>query len=345
MKRNKFPLFLLLFCLLAGSLPVCAQAAGPVDQDRTASVTISYVNGKTALKGAVFHVYRVAEMDGLGELTETEAFRDYPVDIRGENDEAWKTLAATLEGYVLRDAVTPDRSGETDKNGLLALPDLPHGLYLVLSEEHRQGGRIYETIPFFVLLPSRDRETDEWLYDVAVASKLNSRPTGGSGGGGGGGGETLTRKVLKVWNDEGSEDLRPEEITVQLLRDGKVFDTVTLTADNNWRHTWTELDAEADWTVVENVPEGYTVEVTREGVTFVITNTPEDVELPEDPTPVGPSGPGDPPPVELPEEPVPGGPKLPQTGQLWWPVPALVSAGLLLILAGLLRRRGAADEA
>jgi len=338
--RNKLPLFLLLFCLLAGSLPVCAQAAGPVDRNRAADLTISYVNDKTALKGAVFHIYQVAEMDSLGKLTETEAFRDYPVDIRGENDEAWKTLATTLEGYVLRDAVTPDRSGETDKAGLLTLADMPHGLYLVLSEEHQQGGRIYETIPFFVLLPSRDRETDEWLYDVTVTPKLNSRPNGG--GGGGGGSETLTRKVLKVWNDEGSEELRPEEITVQLLRDGKVFDTVTLTADNNWRHTWTELDAELDWTVVEKEPEGYTVEVTREGVTFVITNTPEDVELPEPPTPVGP---GEPPPVELPDEPVPSGPKLPQTGQLWWPVPTLVSAGLLLILAGLLRRRGAADEA
>lgn len=339
MNRNRLPLFLLLFCLLAGSLPVCAQAAGPVEQNRPADLTISCVNNKTALKGAAFHIYQVAEMDGLGELTETEAFRDYPVNIRGENDEAWKTMATTLEGYVLRDAVAPDYSGEIDENGLLTLADLPHGLYLVLSDEHRQGSRIYEAIPFLVLLPGRDRATDEWLYDVTVTPKLNSRPTGG---GGGGGGDTLTRKVLKVWNDEGGEDSRPEEITVQLLRDGKVFDTVQLTADNNWRHTWTELDAELDWTVVEKEPEGYTVEVTREGVTFVITNTPEDVDIPEDPTP---AGPGEPPTIELPDEPVPGGPKLPQTGQLWWPVPALVSAGLLLILAGLLRRRGAADEA
>ena len=31
--------------------------------------------------------------------------------------------------------------------------------------------------------------------------------------------------------------------------------------------------------------------------------------------------------------------KLPQTGQLWWPVPLLASAGLLLTAAGVVIRR------
>lgn len=48
-------------------------------------------------------------------------------------------------------------------------------------------------------------------------------------------------------------------------------------------------------------------------------------------------------PTEPPETPAPG--KLPQTGQLWWPVPVLTSAGLLCIVVGLLRRRGNRDEA
>ena len=47
-------------------------------------------------------------------------------------------------------------------------------------------------------------------------------------------------------------------------------------------------------------------------------------------------------PTEPPETPPPG--KLPQTGQLWWPVPILISAGLLCITAGLLRRRGNRNE-
>lgn len=51
--------------------------------------------------------------------------------------------------------------------------------------------------------------------------------------------------------------------------------------------------------------------------------------------------------VVKPTEPTNGGSsggKLPQTGQLWWPVPVLTAAGLLCIVAGLLRRRGNRNE-
>ena len=42
--------------------------------------------------------------------------------------------------------------------------------------------------------------------------------------------------------------------------------------------------------------------------------------------------------------PPPSGGKLPQTGQLWWPVPVLTAAGMLLIVVGLVRRREADYE-
>lgn len=42
--------------------------------------------------------------------------------------------------------------------------------------------------------------------------------------------------------------------------------------------------------------------------------------------------------------PSPGGGKLPQTGQLWWPVPVLTCGGLGCIVVGLLRRRRDGDE-
>ncbi len=45
-----------------------------------------------------------------------------------------------------------------------------------------------------------------------------------------------------------------------------------------------------------------------------------------------------------PVTPTPQGPKLPQTGQLWWPVPVLLAAGLLLVSIGLIYRRSNANE-
>ena len=91
-------------------------------------------------------------------------------------------------------------------------------------------------------------------------------------------------------------------------------------------------------------------------MTFVVTNTIEE-EIPDEPTPGTPGESGRPdtpgesgrpdtpsePDEEIPEDDVPAAPgeKLPQTGQLWWPVPALLCAGLALTAAGLLRRRNA----
>ena len=51
-------------------------------------------------------------------------------------------------------------------------------------------------------------------------------------------------------------------------------------------------------------------------------------------------------PTSPPTKPTPssGGGKLPQTGQLWWPVPVLACGGLGCIVVGLFRRRRAGDE-
>lgn len=190
---------------------------------------------------------------------------------------------------------------------------------MVLGERHTQDGYRYDATPFMVMLPSLDKENNVWSYDVAVSPKFDRSKIPGSSGD-----DTITRKVLKVWEDKGQEKDRPEEVIVQLLRDGKVFDTVTLNAANNWRYTWTALDNGYSWTVVEKETDNYTVEVTQEGITFVVKNTHNE-DIPDEPT-------------------TPTKPTLPQTGQLWWPVPVLIAAGLLFVVIGLLRCRGAADE-
>lgn len=61
------------------------------------------------------------------------------------------------------------------------------------------------------------------------------------------------------------------------------------------------------------------------------------------------AGAAEPPPSEPPTEPPskpPHRPHLPQTGQLWWPVPVLLGGGVVLILMGvlLLKRRRSKDE-
>lgn len=63
---------------------------------------------------------------------------------------------------------------------------------------------------------------------------------------------------------------------------GTVADTVILSQENNWEYTWENLDGSSKWQVVEaETPDGYTVSVAQEGITFVITNTgPSDTPPP-----------------------------------------------------------------
>jgi len=79
--------------------------------------------------------------------------------------------------------------------------------------------------------------------------------------------------VTKAWNHNGGKDL-PASITVTLYRDGEPYDTVTLSEDNEWTYTWSDLTDVSVWSVDEtDVPAGYTKEITVEGYEFVITNT------------------------------------------------------------------------
>ena len=326
MTRRKRTLVLLaaVLCLLTS----VAQAAGSIDLTRKPTLTLTYRDGKTALSGAKFSIYRVADADETGELTVRFEFDEFDLDIRGKNDRRWREMAQTLESYVLRRELTPADSGKTDKTGMLTFPTqgktLATGLYLVIGERHTQGGNDYDAEPFFVLLPTQDLENNEWVYDVSANVKFGKTPVPDDG-------DTVTRKVLKVWDDDGAEDSRPQEITVELLRNGKVYDTVKLSEKNNWRYTWLDLDADARWSVTEKTVSGYTVSITREGITFVVTNTkkPDRTDTPD--TPAKPSNPSKPS--------SPAKPTLPQTGAVWWHVEALALSGLVFLILGALDRK------
>ena len=315
MKRYKCITALLFSLLLVMFVPELAFAAGNIDLNQKVQLDISYKDGEIPLIGADFSIYLVATVDEYGEFTTTETFEQFNVDIRGKNDDAWRTLASTLEGYVLRDQIVATDSGKTDQNGDLSFPtnekELIPGLYLVLANRLEQNGYYYDTSPFMVMLPTIDMEENEWIYNVTADAKFESEEIPEEP-------ETTARMVLKVWEDDGHEKERPEEIVVQLLQNGEVFNEVSLNEENNWQYTWAVLDGTAKWMIVEKKVENYTVEITQEGKVFVVTNTyvPEKTTTPSKPDT-----------------------SLPQTGQLWWPVPVLLAVGLLFVVIGLIRRR------
>ncbi len=92
--------------------------------------------------------------------------------------------------------------------------------------------------------------------------------------------ETRSVKVTKVWADDDNEEKkRPESVTVTLLANGKEYDTIVLSEENEWKHEFTDLPVynlgeKIEYTVrEENVPEGYVASYEEDGETgFIIHN-------------------------------------------------------------------------
>ncbi|MFR6580670.1 MAG: Cna B-type domain-containing protein [Ruminococcus sp.] len=79
--------------------------------------------------------------------------------------------------------------------------------------------------------------------------------------------ETLDITGTKTWNDSNNQDgKRPKSITVNLLANGIITDTKTVTADDNWTYSFTDLPKYANgqeitYTVSELTVPGYTTTI------------------------------------------------------------------------------------
>ena len=310
MKRiQRVSALLLSLLALVSALALPAGAQSAPDLKEKVSLTIHYANQDgskpIALSGVKFSLYLVAKMGQGGALTPEPGFENY---IFGNSAADWEKTRDMLQSNFPA-GVTPVDKAKTNEKGNAAFPSqgktLVPGLYYVPETKTVKNGWVYTTLPFLVSLPNYFN--NEWVYKQEANAKSSREST-----------ETDIT-VIKVWKDSCHPKRRPEEITVTLLCDGEIADlddaVVTLSKDNNWKYTWYDLDATCDWTVTEERVKGYNdPKMKKVGNIITVTNTCNRPDRPK-------------------------GGKLPQTGQLWWPVPVLLLAGLVLVIVGLLRRK------
>ncbi|MCD8127850.1 MAG: Cna B-type domain-containing protein [Clostridiales bacterium] len=291
LKRLPGLLFALAFCVSLLMTSVSAANAG--------SLALSY-----GQDGAEFNIYRVAVLNG-GAYELTGAFAEYPVNLSAAD---WTDTAVTLEAYAQLDSIAPDGTGSIS-GGSITFAGLEEGLYLVVGEDTTSDEYRFIPASFLVYVEG----------DVTSVVKYEEIPAGVEN-------EITSCVVKKVWNED-TKAVRPSSVTVRLLKDGEEYDTQTLNKSNGWSYTWDELDATADWQIVEiGVAENYTVSISRSSNSFTVTNTyqTETSTTPSDPT------------DDTADTTSSTGTKLPQTGQLWWPVILMGAAGLLLVVLGFL---------
>ena len=252
---------ILILCLLAACclLPVGVYAQ-MLDTERTGSILLDYSREGVAFSGLEIAIYRVAEAfpDGTFELL--EPFSAFPVNIHGITSQAeWQDVTQTLMAYITAEAVVPSFTGITGEKGQIAFEKLPLGLYLVRSTTAEREGETFLFHAFMLYLPTPDGDGQ---FDYAVSAKPKCTHFG----------PVNHYRVVKLWKDFGVEQ-RPENVTVELYKNGQLYETVLLHAENQWCYTWTDRD-NAQWQVVErDVPEGYLVSITANETVFTITNT------------------------------------------------------------------------
>lgn len=298
----------LLMCImiLGFMIPQNAYAIDRMDEERPVSLHIDYRGAGKNIVGTGVWIYKIADVSGFGEFELAGDFAKYPVEVNGLDAEGWRLLAETLEIYVLRDEIEATDFASVGEDGMAHFPasqqEMTKGLYLVVSQNYIDEEQNYTYTPILICLPNRD-VNDEWIYEETIYPKDGPAD------------ETTELQVIKIWKDSNNEKVRPKEIEVELLKDGKVCQTVKLNKDNNWRYEWTMLEKGHEWKVAEKkVPNGYKVSIGKEEAAYVITNTYEPPTPPNTP------------------------PNLPQTGMLWWPVPILAGAGMLFFMIGWVKR-------
>jgi len=314
-KRAFSAIFSAFFMFTLFTSLLCLSAGGAQEKE----LRLICEKGSMQIENMHWSIYRIGERSSSGFVL-TGRFADYPVNVSDINEENVRGIAQALESFVVGDELAPDAEGLTDAEGAVSFKGIEPGLYLAIPRKLKVGTIDYRSTPLLAEITVGRESVFPKVYSSVVV-----------------GSEDAVYAVKKVWLDKGNAmGARPSGITVDLYGNGKKTDTVTLDETNGWMHTWSGLDADLEWRVVErNVPEGYTVmlecdlnqfllkDVMDEGTVTTGTTTSSQ-------TTVTSAGKDD---------------DIPKTGQPWLPVFYLSVGGLVLIGAGLLvKRRADKDE-
>lgn len=279
MGRKRIAVFLTVLVLFMMPMTAFAQ---DFDSKHTGSISVTLKNpdGVTPISGVEFSLYHVATvcLNSNNNLSYafTNAFKDCGCAL---DDPA---LSVKLDVFV-KDYPVAHKKLVTDAYGNVTFDNLPLGLYFVQQTNTVAG--YAPCASFLVTVPNHN--ADGYVYDVNASPKTDVA-------------KITDITIKKVWNT-GASAKAASSVTVQLLKDGVVVETATLSAQNNWQVTYSDMPESDAYSIAEvNVPKGFTATYSKSGYVFTVTNTAS----------------------------------LAQTGQLIWPIPVLAMAGLCLIAVG-----------
>jgi hypothetical protein len=344
------------------------EPATSINLNHLGKLTVKHIDADEKLApGVESKIYLVATVDEKGIYTITDDFKGFFEDLdffnNGFNYDQWKECVVhtdegnsntgAMETYIKEKGIEAVASGTSDDNGETLYSNLTLGIYFVESGTYEKSDGFLHTFINFLypvpILQKKDGQPLEINYHPTASPKKARTEIDVHCG------------IKKQWDDSSSNN-RPATVSFRVYVDGveAEWSPITLSSENDWQYNWTDK-GNPKYTVEEiNNPEGYRPEITLKQVgphEFIYTcvnhysgdnpppppdNPPPDNPPPDNPPPTNP--PSNPPGFPglpavlgavraLPQ--VLGARRLPQTGQLWWPLPILVIAGIFFIVKGI----------
>jgi len=250
-------LSLFIISLLFGNNVVYANVNDHIvdfNKKGTIEITLKETDGTKAIEGAEITLYHVADVlakDNKLVYTYNESIKDCKADLTNLS----QSLTSEIN-HCISNKEVPSQVKVTDKDGKVKFENLELGLYLVKQTKNVSG---YSNIDSFIVNIPKNID-NKWTYDIKAEPKTDII-------------RLMDLTVEKKWDIENGDNT-PKYVTIELLKNNEVIDTITLNKDNNWTYTWKQIEESDEYSVREkNIPIGYTATYRQEGNKFIVTNT------------------------------------------------------------------------
>lgn len=301
MKRQRNSIFTALVLFFFGAISIVnasdleiPENYKTVDFSKKGSIkiTLEEKESNQGISGAelsLYHVANASEKDNNLVFYYVEGLETCDADL--SNLEA-DNLTGNIKKCLSEDTASTKKI--TDTNGIVKYNDLTLGLYLVKQTNKVEG---YSSIDEFLVMIPKTIDNN-WTYNIEAEPKTEIY-------------QTIDLQVVKEWNKQNKNNKLPESVTIELLKDEEIIDTVALSELNNWTYTWDDIEKSDKYSVREtNIPKGYTATYKNEEYKFIVTNTD----------------------------------KLAQTGQIYLPIIILSATGMLFIILGIIELKKNENE-
>lgn len=167
--KNKVVLFLLLLLLSINNV-----YAINVDTTKKGKLNIKATYSEKVLSNAKINLYHVADMNENAEFTYTKDFEGNK-EIKEYKTSEWNELALSLDKHINEKKLTPIITKTTDESGLTNIENLTSGLYLIKMDPITEENYQYQSSPSLISVPTYNEMTKEYIYDVQVMVKTESK--------------------------------------------------------------------------------------------------------------------------------------------------------------------------